>query len=100
MGHAMKHVQLPVDYNALTQPERRAVRERYAEVQGGACCHCHAPLDGEPSAEIRSESINLRLFPPHFLKYPVHLHHNHNTGMTIGAVHARYNAVLWQYHGE
>jgi hypothetical protein len=87
----MKHVQLPVDYNALTQPERRAVRERYAEVQGGACCHCHAPLDGKPSAEIRSESINLKLFPPNFLKHPV---------MTIGAVHARCNAVLWQYHGE
>jgi hypothetical protein len=91
---------LPVNYNALTQRERRVVREQYISEQDGKCHHCHAPLDGEPSVEIRSESINLRLFPPNFLSNPVHLHHNHNTGMTIGAVHARCNAVLWQYHGE
>jgi hypothetical protein len=28
------------------------------------------------------------------------LHHCHQTGLTIGAVHAKCNAVLWQYHGE
>lgn len=32
--------------------------------------------------------------------YPVHLHHDHKTGLTIGAVHAKCNAVLWQYYGE
>jgi hypothetical protein len=40
------------------------------------------------------------LFPPNFLKYPVHLQHNHDTDMTEGAVHARCNAVMWQYHGR
>ena len=44
--------------------------------------------------------ITNSLFPPNFFKWPVHLHHSHDTGMTIGAVHARCNAVLWQYHGE
>jgi hypothetical protein len=40
------------------------------------------------------------LFPELFLKYPVHLHHSHVTGLTIGAVHAYCNAVLWVYHDE
>lgn len=34
------------------------------------------------------------------LRYPVHLQHNHDTGMTEGAVHARCNAVMWQYLGR
>ena len=44
--------------------------------------------------------IDEELVPENFFKYPVHLHHSHYTGMTIGAVHANCNAVLWQYHGE
>jgi hypothetical protein len=56
----------------------------------------------EPTKEMQQKSINFSLFPGGigFLKYPIHLHHDHNTGMTIGAVHARCNAILWQYHGE
>ncbi|AGI61771.1 hypothetical protein VCO139_0016 [Vibrio phage VCO139] len=42
----------------------------------------------------------MKLFPKNMFQYPIHLHHDHNTGMTIGAVHARCNAVLWEYYGE
>jgi hypothetical protein len=44
--------------------------------------------------------IDRELFPPGFFNYPVHLHHSHNSGLTIGAVHSYCNAVLWHYHGE
>jgi len=84
----------------LTQPERRLVREEYIRVQEGLCYHCKEPLNGEASEDVMSKQINENLFPPRFLDWPVHLHHSHVTGMTIGAVHARCNAVLWQYHGE
>jgi len=47
-----------------------------------------------------SNQINENLFPPKFLNWPVHLHHDHKTGMTVGAVHSHCNAVLWQYHNE
>ena len=40
------------------------------------------------------------LFPAFFLSHPIHLQHNHETNMTEGAVHARCNAVLWQYEGR
>lgn len=91
---------LPVDYTTLTWQERRAVREQYIREQKGKCYWCHGSLQSEPGAEIKGLSIDWNLFPPNFLKYPVHLQHNHDTGMTEGAVHAYCNAVMWQYHGR
>ena len=93
-------LELPVDYGSLSPTERRAVREEYIRLQGGKCHHCGAPLDGEASEEMRGLRIDRSLFPEGFFKYPVHLHHSHEDGMTIGAVHNRCNAILWQYHGE
>lgn len=91
---------VPQDYRKMTQPERRALRMRYADAQGGLCHHCAAPLTGEPRDDVRKARIRWSLFPPNFTKYPVHLHHSHRTGRTIGAVHALCNAYLWQYHDE
>jgi hypothetical protein len=91
---------LPIGYSTLTQPQRRLVREKYRVLQKDLCAHCEAPLTEEPASKIRKKKINESLFPPNFLQYPIHLHHHHDTDMTIGAVHALCNAVLWQYHGE
>lgn len=95
-------MQLPQEYTKLTREERREVRNEYMLRQSGKCSHCHEHLSGDPSPEVMRDSINWRLFPggKDFLRYPVHLHHCHNSGMTIGAVHARCNAWLWQYRGE
>ena len=91
---------LPVNYDKLNSRKRKRVREEYIRIQNGKCCHCGNPLDGKASSEMLSKTIHESLYPPNFLKHPVHLHHNHDTGMTIGAVHCNCNAVLWQYHGE
>ena len=93
-------MKLPVNYNLIDQRERRQARKQYIEEQRGKCYYCHAPLERQPPVSVMVKNINRDLFPKQFFKYPIHLHHNHNTGMTIGAVHARCNAVLWQYHGE
>jgi hypothetical protein len=61
---------------------------------------CKQPLTKEPSKEVGVLKINECLFPKNFFSFPIHLHHDHKTGLTIGAVHAKCNAVLWQYHGE
>lgn len=89
-------------YHSLTPRERGKLRAAYVENQNGLCYHCKSPLGDEPPPKITKKPINWRLFPRGrgFLDYPIHLHHDHKTGMTIGAVHARCNAVLWQYHGE
>jgi hypothetical protein len=93
-------IALPARYDELTWQERREVRKAYVQKQDGKCHHCGASLEDGPAPSIMSKRINWRLFPANFLKHPIHLHHSHDTGLTIGAVHARCNAVLWQYHGE
>lgn len=96
----MERVSLPVDYTKLSGKQRREVRELYRIHQNDLCPYCQNKLDSEPAQAVLDAAIDLGLFPFGFLKNPIHLHHDHNTGMTIGAVHARCNAVLWQYHGE
>ena len=93
-------VDLPTLYDNLTPAGRRRVRERYVQEQGGMCWFCKEDLDEEPPTKVTDKPINLRLFPPGFLKSPVHLQHDHVTGLTEGAVHGYCNAVLWQYMGR
>lgn len=87
-------------YDALTPEQRRMVRGEYARLQDGLCHYCKAPLAGPPSAEAMAKRINEARYPPNFFAWAHHLHHNHRTGLTIGTVHARCNAVLWEHHGE
>lgn len=91
---------LPVRYDDLSISERRAIREEYTKIQGGSCYYCGAPLSGKAAKKVRTKPINRSLFPPKFFTYPIHLHHSHETRMTIGAVHSYCNAVLWQYENE
>ena len=91
---------LPVNYDELEINQRRAVRLQYIAEQSNQCQYCEMPLNEGPSNEVMVSSIQWDLFPKGFQKHPIHLHHNHDTGMTIGAVHMRCNAFLWVYKGE
>jgi hypothetical protein len=91
---------LPVVYGEMTIKQRRLVREEYTRRQNGLCQYCQEHLSDPPAKAVRDAKILKKLFPPGFFIHPVHLHHDHNTGLTIGAVHNHCNAVLWQYHGE
>jgi hypothetical protein len=93
-------MKLPVNYNEIKQTERRKVREEYVRIQQGKCSHCGAPLDKQPCSSVRSKRVKPKLYPKGFFDNPVHLHHSHVTGLTIGAVHCYCNAVLWEYYGE
>lgn len=92
-----KKYPLPVDYNKLRWTERREVREQYIKEQQWKCAHCGHSLKESAPKEITDMKINWSLFPENFLQYPIHLQHNHTTGMTEGAVHNYCNAVMWQY---
>jgi hypothetical protein len=89
-----------MDYRKLSASQRRRVREEYVERQVGLCHHCNSRLDQTPRPDIAKLPVKASLFSVGFFTYPVHLHHNHKTGMTLGAVHCHCNAVLWQYHKE
>jgi hypothetical protein len=95
-------MELPVNYDSCGTRKRRAVREEYVRVQEGLCYFCSSPLSEEPTPQTKKEypitpaEIAGR-FPVGFLDNPVHLHHDQDTGMTAGAVHAYCNAALWIY---
>ena len=93
-------MELPINYNHISIPEKKIVRNEYAIRQEGKCWHCGNKLNSLPAHEVLTAVIDHYLFPEGFFDYPVHLHHNHDTGMTIGVVHARCNAFLWQFLGE
>lgn len=93
-------VELPVNYVKLTQPERAVIRKRYIIEQDGRCWFCDEYLCDPAAEKVLAKKLNIRLFPPGFLDHPVHLHHDHNTDLTLGAVHAYCNGYLWQYLGE
>jgi len=95
-----KKLFLPLLYDNLTPIQKRRVREEYIKRQKGLCYYCHAPLKYEAPRKIKKKKLYMGAFPPNFWKYPIHLHHCHDTGLTLGAVHNYCNAVLWQYHGE
>ncbi len=97
---SQKDFQLPQKYNLLDQQSKKVVRLQYCVKQKGKCYHCNEHLDGDPSLEVQRKLVNAKLFPTGFFNHPIHLHHDHDTGMTIGAVHCRCNAVLWEHHGE
>jgi len=91
---------LPIDYNNSNWLQKRAAREEYIKRQQGKCLYCGTSLNASPPEKIIKKHINKKLFPKQFFKFPIHLHHGHNSGLTIGAVHSYCNAILWQYHGE
>ena len=95
-------MKLPVDYTKLDwrKGEVRAVREEYIKRQKGRCIYCRNQLVVKPPPDVLAKKINWDLFPPNFRKHPVHLQHDHITGMTEGAVHMYCNAVLWQHEGK
>jgi hypothetical protein len=95
----VRAIRLPALYDKLTPAERVQVRDQYVERQKGLCWYCKAPLEGSHILEV-DKKVLVREYPPDFFKYRVHLHHNHVTGKTLGAVHNRCNAVLFEYHGE
>lgn len=93
-------MKLPTYYSRLAPAERIEVRERYIAKQNNKCMYCNNHLDDPPPKGITEKYINWDLFPPNFLRSPVHLQHDHGTDLTEGAVHAYCNAVLWFYEGK
>jgi len=91
-------VALPAMYNELDKYQRKAVREQYIKLQHHECLFCGGSLYQNSPQELQELPIDWSLFPEGFLKYPIHLQHNHTTGLTEGAVHAFCNAFMWHYY--
>lgn len=93
-------IKLPVKYSLLPPLMKRQVREQYIKNQNGRCFYCNNKFDEDLPVGIKDRKVDKSLFPNKFFDCPIHLHHCHDTDMTIGAVHAICNAQLWIYEGE
>lgn len=91
---------LPVEYHRLSPRDKRAVRNQYIVKQSHKCFFCGESLNDDPPKHIKNASMNKRMFPKGMLNYPIHLQHDHRTGLTEGAVHAKCNAYWWEYKGR
>ncbi len=96
----LEAVQLPVEYAGLSPSGKQLVRKAYMQKQKGLCYYCRHPLLKPPSYKVQHAKITWSLFPENFQRYPIHLHHDHETGLTLGVVHMRCNAYLWEYENE
>jgi hypothetical protein len=93
-------MRLPINYDKASWQKRKNARDQYVKNQEGRCHYCDELLTEIPERKTLAKPVDRGLFPDGFFDWPIHLHHNHNTGMTIGACHAHCNAVMWFYHGE
>ena len=93
----------PQRYRDLNTNQRRKLLDEYVEHFRGRCLYCHLKLDGKPSRIVRDsadeiEWDNLPGGKEGFLKNPVHLHHDHETGLTLAPIHALCNAHSWEFY--
>ncbi len=93
----------PQRYRDLNTDQRRKLRDEYVAYFGGRCLYCDGQLDDKPHEFVcqsadQIEWDNLPGSKEGFLKNPVHLHHDHKTGLTLGPVHALCNAHSWHYY--
>lgn len=87
-------------YDKLLPYERAEVRQSYEYSQDHLCWHCGNHLEDLPTEAMLANKIDTNLFPYNFFDHSIHLHHDRSTGLTVGAVHALCNAVLWQFEGQ
>lgn len=91
-------MKLPTKYDKLTAKTRHEVRQQYIKLQNNKCWYCGVSLDNDPPQRILNKKITLTLFPNGFMNSPIHIQHDHDTGLTEGVVHNYCNAVLWEYY--
>lgn len=93
----------PQRYSDLNANQRSKLRDEYVVYFKGRCLYCDGQLDDEPHEFVResADEIEWDHLPGSkdgFLKSPVHLHHDHETGLTLGPVHALCNAHSWHFY--
>lgn len=89
----------------LTQETPNSVKEKYPleleSSEDALVAYRYTGNENEGIVDMKKgkekvgyECVN---FPKGMLDYPVHLHHDHKTGMTIGAIHSYCNIISFVY---
>lgn len=94
------NIELPVVYDEIPSRERYIIRSMYIQEQNWNCYYCKKSLLKPAAKWVLQRKISPKIFPKNFFDSKIHLHHSHDTGMTLGAVHSYCNAVLWELEGK
>ncbi len=83
--------------------KKRELRDEYTRSFGGRCLYCFEKLDDEPNSFVRDSADDIEWDDSPgrkegFLKNPIHLHHDHETGLTLASIHALCNAHSWHFY--
>ena len=103
---------LPINYTTSNSYTRRKVRLQYIALQRNKCCYCGHPFSNEQPTDMVDrirpyyKALLAVAFQPldspieRLFTHPIHLHHSHSNGETIGAVHAVCNYILLAEHNQ
>ena len=93
-GALQYNLELPTKYSSLSGERLSAVKEAYICLQRERCWLC-----GNNLYELSKYLVdNPKLMPlcgnELAERYPLHLHHDHDTGLTLGVTHAECNIII------
>ena len=95
-----KKYNLSLIYHEIPIEKKKYVRKQYMEKQNYKCMYCNEDILKSALEFITKLKIDWKLFPPNFLKHPIHLQYSHDTGLTEEVFHNYCNAVMWQYENK
>lgn len=86
-------LQLPTKYSSLSGQRRAAVKEAYICLQRERCWLCGDSLYALPTFIVDNPNVVQLCYNQLAEQFPLQLHHDHDTDMTLGVTHAECNAI-------
>ena len=87
-------LELPTKYSSLSGERLSAVKEAYICLQRERCWLCGNNLWGLPKYIVENPKLMALCFNKLAEQMPYHLHHDHDTGLTLGVTHAECNIII------
>lgn len=92
-GSLRYNLELPTKYSSLTGERKSAVKEAYICLQRDRCWLCGDDLYDPPKFLVENPNY-MPLCGNQLAEHsPLHLHHDHKTGLTLGVTHAECNIL-------
>lgn len=86
-------LELPTKYSSLSGERLAVVKEAYICLQRERCWLCGGNLYELPNHVVDNPNLIGLCSSQLAEQHPLHLHHNHDTGLTLGVAHAECNII-------
>lgn len=92
-GSLRYKLELPTKYSSLSGERLSAVKDAYICLQRERCWLCGDNLYELPKYIVDNPNYMGLCYNQLAEQTPLHLHHNHDTGLTLGVAHAECNII-------